>query len=61
MRGALLLVVGIAVGFAVAHVVSRTPQGRALLDDLDARVQDFGAAVADGYRAREAELRDTVA
>lgn len=61
MRGALVLIVGIAIGFVAAAVAARTPQGRTLLDDVDAKVQGFGAAVADGYRAREAELRDPVA
>jgi len=51
------LLVGVIAGFAVAHVASRTPQGRALFDDLDGRLTGIGAAVVDGYRAREAELR----
>jgi hypothetical protein len=57
MGRAIWLLVGVAAGFAVAHVVARTPQGRALFDELDERLTGIGAAVVDGYRAREAELR----
>jgi hypothetical protein len=54
------LLAGVAAGFAAAHFVSRTPQGRALLDDIDERISGFGAAVVDGYRVREAELRSAL-
>lgn len=57
MKGLLLLTVGVAAGFAIAHQVSRSPQGKRFLDDVDARARDFGAAIVDGYKAREAELR----
>ncbi len=61
MKGLLMLAVGVAAGFAIAHQVSRSPQGKRFLDDIDARARDFGAAVVDGYKAREAELRDPAA
>lgn len=61
MKSALFLVIGVAVGFVVAHQVAKTPQGRAFFDDVDAKAREFGNAVVDGYRAREAELRAAVA
>jgi hypothetical protein len=61
VKNLLLLAVGVAAGFVAAHVVSRTPEGKRFFDDLDARAREFGAAVVDGYRAREAELRAAVA
>ncbi len=61
MKALLLLVVGVVAGFVVAHQVAKTPQGRQFFADVDARAREFGSAVVDGYRAREAELRAAVA
>jgi hypothetical protein len=52
---------GVAVGFVVAHQVSRTEQGKQFFDEVDAKAKEFGAAVVEGYKAREAELRAAVA
>jgi len=61
MKGLLLLVVGVGVGFIAAHQVNKTPQGRRFFEDVDAKVREFGASVVDGYKQREAELRAAVA
>ncbi len=61
MKSALFLVIGVAVGFLVAHQVSKTPQGKAFFDEVDSKAREFGSAVVDGYKAREAELRAAVA
>ena len=61
MKGILLLIIGVAAGFVVAHQISKTPQGKQFFADVDAKAKDFGAAVVDGYKAREAELRSAVA
>ena len=61
MKGVLLLTVGVAVGFVVAHQVAKTAQGKQFFDDVDAKAREFGGAVVDGYKAREAELRAAVA
>jgi len=61
MKSALFLVVGVAIGFVVAHQVSRTPEGKKFFDDVDSKAREFGSAVIDGYKAREAELRAAVA
>ena len=61
MKGALLLIAGVAIGFVVAHQVSRTPEGKQFFDDVDSKAREFGTAVVDGYKAREAELRAAVA
>ena len=39
----------------------RPPQGQQFFDDVDAKAREFGSAVVDGYKAREAELRAAVA
>ena len=61
MRGVLLLIIGIGVGFIAAHQVARTPQGQQFFDDVDTKAREFGSAVVDGYKQREAELRAAVA
>ena len=61
MKGVLLLAAGIAIGFVVAHQVAKTPEGKQFFEDVDSKAREFGSAVIDGYRAREAELRAAVA
>jgi hypothetical protein len=61
MKSLLLLAVGVAVGFVVAHQVAKTPEGKRFFEDVDTRAREFGSAVVDGYKAREAELRAAVA
>jgi hypothetical protein len=58
MKGILLLAVGVAAGFVAAHQIAKTPEGAKFFADVDAKAREFGSAVVDGYRAREAELRD---
>jgi hypothetical protein len=60
MKSLLWLMVGVAAGFAIAHQVNKTSQGKAFFEDLDAKARDFGAAVSDGYRKREEELRSAI-
>nr|WP_217271039.1 hypothetical protein [Frigoribacterium sp. VKM Ac-2836] len=52
-----LLTVGVVGGFAVAHQFNKTPRGQRFFGELDGSVKSFRAAVVDGYKAREAELR----
>jgi hypothetical protein len=61
MKSILFLIVGVAAGFVIAHQVSRTDQGKKFFDDVDSKAREFGSAVVDGYKAREAELRAAVA
>jgi hypothetical protein len=61
MKNVLWLIVGIGVGFLAAHQVARTPQGKQFFDEIDHKAKEFGGAVIDGYKAREAELRAAVA
>ncbi|MEJ1230614.1 MAG: hypothetical protein WDM88_08490 [Galbitalea sp.] len=57
MKNILLLIIGVGAGFVIAHQVSKTPRGRQFFDDVDSKAREFSAALVDGYRAREAELR----
>jgi len=61
MKNIVLLIAGIGIGFLAAHQVARTPQGKQFFDDVDAKAREFGGAVVDGYKQREAELRAVVA
>ena len=61
MKSILLLAVGVAAGFIVAHQVSKTPQGEKFFSDVDSKAREFSSAVIDGYKTREAELRAAVA
>jgi len=57
MKNFIWLLVGIAVGSVVAHEVNKTQQGKQFFSDLDNKAREFGEAISDGYRQREAELR----
>jgi hypothetical protein len=57
MKSALLLAVGVLLGFAAAHAVNRTPQGKQFFEGVDARLEEYRAAAVDGFRARNAEVR----
>lgn len=61
MKGLLLLAVGIGIGFIAAHQVARSPQGKQFFDEVDSKAREFGGALVDGYKQREAELRAAVA
>ena len=61
MKKFVWLVGGVAVGFVVAHEVNQTKQGKQFFSDLDLKAREFGEAISDGYRQREAELRDAIA
>ena len=60
MKGLLLLTVGVAAGFAIAHQVSKTPEGQKFFADVDKKAKEFSDAVVQGYKSREAELKHTV-
>jgi hypothetical protein len=60
MKKIFWLIVGIVLGFVAAHVISKNPAGRKFFDNIDEKASQFGAAVANGYRDRDAELRAAV-
>ncbi|HYI33171.1 MAG TPA: hypothetical protein VEX88_06895 [Glaciibacter sp.] len=57
MKNFIWLVIGVAAGFVVAHNLNKTQQGKQFFTELDAKAREFGEAISDGYRQREAELR----
>jgi hypothetical protein len=57
VKSLILLSVGVVLGLGIAHLAVRTAEGKRLLDEIDGGVTSFRAAVVDGYKTREAELR----
>jgi hypothetical protein len=51
---------GIAAGLAVAKRIAEDPQAQAVIDDATKRARDFGAAISEGFKEREAELSKPV-
>lgn len=60
MKNIFWLIVGVALGFVVAHRVSKSEQGQAFLSDIDSKSRDFKEAIVEGYRIREDELRSAL-
>ncbi|AZZ55082.1 hypothetical protein [Rathayibacter iranicus] len=60
MKNILLIVIGIGLGFAVAHQISRTETGARLFADLNRTAKELGEAVSEGYHQREAELKAAI-
>jgi hypothetical protein len=60
MKSFLWLLIGVAIGFVVAHKVNETPKGREFFSTIDQKARDFGEAVSDGYKQREAEIRSAI-
>ena len=56
MKGGVLFVVGIAVGFVAAHQVAKTPEGKQFFSDVDTKAREFTSAVVDGYRERRSRF-----
>jgi len=56
MKNVIWLIIGVGAGFVVAHEVNKTQQGKAFFTELDTKAREFGEAISDGYRQREAEL-----
>lgn len=61
MKKAFWLLTGIAAGLVIAKQLDENPRAQAVVDDAAKRAKDFGAAIAEGFREREAELAAPVA
>jgi len=56
MKKFIWFVGGIAAGLFAAKQLRENPQAQVLVDDAAKRAKEFGAAVSEGFREREAEL-----
>mgnify|MGYP002040820294 CR=1 FL=1 len=60
MKRIIWLSLGVVAGFAVAHQVSKTEKGKAFFSEVDGRIDTFRSAVSDGFKEREAEIREAL-
>lgn len=51
------LVAGVAIGVAAALQYRDNPKAKQVVDDAVGTAKEFGSAVAEGFREREAELK----
>ena len=56
MKKLLWFITGISLGVLAARQLQENPKAQELASDVKRRAQEFGAAVADGFREREAEI-----
>jgi len=56
MKKLLWFIAGISLGVVAARQLEENPKAQELASDVKRRAQEFGAAVAEGYREREAEI-----
>ena len=57
MKRGFWLLTGIAIGLVAARRISENPGAQAVVDDAARRAKEFGAAVAEGFKEREAEVK----
>lgn len=60
MSKLLWLVGGVAAGFIAAHQLGKTEQGKAFFEAVDEKAKQFGDAVAETYKAQEANLKSAL-
>ncbi len=56
MKRGFWLISGIAIGLVAARRLSENPKAQAVVDDAARRAKEFGNAVAEGFKEREAEI-----
>jgi hypothetical protein len=56
MKKLLWFITGIGIGVIASKQVKENPKAAEFADDITRRAKEFGAAVSEGYREREAEL-----
>ena len=56
MKRGFWLISGIAIGLVAARRLAENPKAQAAVDDAARRAKEFGTAVSEGFREREAEI-----
>jgi hypothetical protein len=57
MKRGFWLISGVALGLVLARRVADNPKAQAVVDDAARRAKEFGSAVAEGFKEREAEVK----
>jgi hypothetical protein len=50
------LITGVTAGLVIAKQIQENPKAQAAVDDATKKAKEFGAAIAEGFKEREAEL-----
>ena len=61
MKRSFWLISGVAIGLVVAKRLAENPKAQAVVDDAAKRAKEFGEAVAEGFREREAQVKKSTA
>lgn len=56
MKRGFWLISGIAIGLVAARRLAENPKAQAVVDDAARRAKEFGTAVSEGFKEREAEI-----
>jgi hypothetical protein len=56
MKKLIWFIAGISLGVLTAQQLRENPKAQELASDVTRRAKEFGAAVSDGFREREAEI-----
>lgn len=56
MKKLIWFIAGIGLGVVAAQQLRENPKAKDLAEDVARRAKEFGAAVSDGFREREAEI-----
>lgn len=59
MKRGFWLISGIAIGLVAARRLAENPKAQAVVDDAARRAKEFGTAVSEGFKEREAEISAT--
>ena len=59
MKRGFWLISGIAIGLVAARRLAENPKAQAVVDDAARRAKEFGTAVSEGFKEREAEISTT--
>jgi hypothetical protein len=54
MKNFIWFVLGVGVGLVISREASKTSQGTQFFNDLDTKAREFGEAISEGYRLRDA-------
>ncbi|MEY4390800.1 MAG: hypothetical protein RLZZ400_543 [Actinomycetota bacterium] len=61
MRKLFWLTSGIALGLVIAKQIEQNPAAKAIANDVEKAAREFGAAVSEGFKEREAEIEKSSA
>ena len=61
MKNLVWFALGVASGFVLAHEIAKTEKGQQVYDEINRYAEEFTAAISDGFKQKQQELRDAAA